>query len=569
MRKQILKLLFFTALLSLLNVNLKGGDIVRKNNEVRITNSDYPETDPVIVVDPTNANNLISSSIQHKLNFGKDNYINSISYSFDKGLTWKRYLSEVFPEEQYRLVLDATENNLLYDSYGKGHLAWLTTLIKTGWGGVDSIIQTITYRYTTDKGRNWNSLKHNLKRVKSNYDVTDDYNGLKNILSSLKLFEYNYNTYVSYSALSTFSNLLNIELFDVRYPDKKIIITPPDSINYMPAYDIKIKDNRVYITYLSAKFFGRSFQQYLGYFEFDLVSKKIENHKIINNVNFMGSTLLRGVITFNIPGLPTDKLNPNPLLNFVGDSVLISWTGSNYSGGGFFPKNNIFICKGKDGEFAEVKRVFEDNNNHQVNYDIRVNDNGKVLLHYYKLEGPFDNLNYNIEPNFMLSFDGINFSQPYRYVSKGFELTHTQNRNFNYGVGYKTNIDIDSSNLYFTWTDGRMNNGDTEIYSAVYPIFNDYRELFEETSIEIDVENLYPNPFNNKICIDITNYIIQKIDISLYDFNGKKLEVLYDGHINLGVNHFEFIIKNYAEGNYFLHFITENDIIYKKLIKVN
>ncbi len=564
-----LKILFLIFILSLFNINLEANHYIKKNNEIRITNSDYSETDPAIAVNPIDPNNLISSSIQHKLNYGRDNYLNAISFSTNKGLTWQRYLPEVLPNEQYRLISDASCNNVLFDIKGKAHLVWLTTLIKTGFGGVDSIIQTITYRYSEDKGKNWKGLKNNIKRVSSNYNVSQNFNGLNENISSVKLFNNEYQTFISYTIFNRTENNLNIELINIDSPDEKVIIPLPDSINYVPNFDIKIKENKAHIVFLSAKFFGWNYQQYIGYYEFDFNKKEIINKSVIHNVNFMGSTLLLGVNTNNIPGLPTNRLNPNPLVNFINDSMLISWTGSNFNTRRFFPKNNIFITKGINGEFSTPKIIFEDTIHHQVNYDLKINNDNNILVHFYNLEGPFDTLNYNVEPKFMLSFDGETYTKPISYISNKYELIHTQNRNFQYGIGYLTNIDMDENHLYFTWTDGRANDGNTEIFAAVYPILVNYDELFNVSKIKIDVQNIYPNPFHNKICIDIENYKLQQIEISLYDFNGKKIETLYDNNLNLGDNHIELEIKNYAEGNYFLSFKTKNDLIYKRLIKIN
>lgn len=573
MNKSILNILLLIILLSFNSSILLTNELITKNNEIRITNSEYSETDPEIIVNPIDSNNLISSSIQHKLNYGVDHFINAISYSLDKGLTWNRYQKEVFPSEKYRMLSNARDNKIIFDSYGKAHLVWLTTLIKTGFGGIDSVIQLVTYRYSTNKGIDWNELDENIDRVKSNYDVSKVFNGLNETFSNLKLIEYNYNVYISYSVHSTYENKASINLVDLRNPKSKINIKLPSKFTYLGNYDLKIKDNKVHIAFLSNDKYPFD-RQVLEYFVYDLLTKNIENHTNIAEVNFMGSTLIPGVISYVLPGLPTEFINPNPLINFINDTILLSWYGADYSKEVRFPKNNVYICKGIDGVFGKAKKVFRDLSHHQCNYDLKINDNGVIIVNYYNLEGPFESsgtkFNYNVEPRFTLSFDkGETFKNPITYVSNSFELTHTLNRNFKYGIGYKTGISIDNNDIYLTWTDGRLQNGNTEIYSSVYPIRYDLNKLFNKENIKINVNNIYPNPFSNQITIEMDNYKIQNINIFLCDYNGKIIKYLYDGHIKVGLNNLIFDLESIAEGNYFLNFKTDGEVIYKKLIKVN
>src|SRR5690606_27833781 len=137
-----IKILFSIVCVSLIHVNLYSDHIVKKANESKITDSDYSETDPEIIVNPLDENNLINSSIQHKLTYGRDNFVNAISYSFDKGLTWHRYKELITPDNEiYRIVTDASDNKLIFDNNGIAHLAWLNTIVKTGYGGIDSVVQ--------------------------------------------------------------------------------------------------------------------------------------------------------------------------------------------------------------------------------------------------------------------------------------------------------------------------------------------------------------------------------------------------------------------------------------------
>lgn len=573
MKSIFFKILCLGLLLAFNSRILLSKNIVLKNNEHRITNSEYSETDPEIIVNPLDNNNLISSSIQHKLNYGIDHYVNAISYSFNKGLTWNRYQEEVLPSEKYRMLSNARDNKLLFDSKGVAHLAWLTTLIKTGFGGIDSVIQVVTYRFSTNKGVSWDKYDFISDRAVANYDVSKEFNGLNETFRNLKLFEYNNDVYVSYSIHSTDSNKASIKLININNSNLNKKIEIPKFYNYLGNYDIKISNNKVHIAFLT--YLSRpTNKQILEYYVYNLESELVEIQKRIYEVNFMGSTLIPGVSSYVLPGLPTEFINPKPLINFINDYVLISWYGTDYSKSQLFPKNNIYLCIGANGEFDVPKKILEDTLNHQVNYDLKVNKNNVILVNYYNLEGPFENeitkYNYFVEPRFILSFDnGNSFSEAITYTENAYELTYTQNRNFKYGIGYKTGVSIDNEDIYLTWTDGRLKNGNTEIYSAVYPIYYKHKDLFNKIDIDVSVNKIYPNPFQTLLNIELENYKLQNIDIILFDFNGKVIKNLYQGNIKVGLNKFAFNFDNLAEGNYFINFQTNGEVIYKKLLKVN
>lgn len=573
MKNIFFKILCLTLLLSFNISILMAKNIFLKNNEIQITNSEYSETDPEIVVNPLDNNNLISSSIQHKLNFGVDHYINAISYSFNKGLSWNRYQNEVLPNENYRMLSNARDNKLLFDSDGVAHLVWLTTLIKTGFGGLDSVIQVVTYRYSTNKGKDWNESAIKTDRVVANYDVSKEFNGLNETFRNLKLFEYNKDVYLSYSIHSTDSSKACIKLININNSKLDKTIEIPKFYNYLGNYDIKIKNNKVHIAFLT--YLSRPInKQVLEYFVYNLETEKIEIQKRIYDVNFMGSTLIPGVTSYVLPGLPTEFINPKPLINFLQDTVLLSWYGTEYYNSFQFTKNNIYICKGIGEVFEKPRKVFNDSINHQVNYDLKINKNNVIIINYYNLEGPFENestkFNYKVEPRFLVSFDNGNiFTNPVAFTENTYDLTYTQNRNFKYGIGYKTGIAIDNDDIYLTWADGRLKNGNTEIYSSVYPIIYNYNDLFNKNNIKINVSNIFPNPFNTQFNIELENYKIQDIEVILYDFNGKVIKNLYKGNIKVGINKLSFEVENLAEGNYFINLHTNGTVVYKKLLKVN
>lgn len=557
-KRIILSLLFISSCIIFNNM------IVYSYDYIKITNSIYSETDAELIINPKNPKNLISSSLQHKYSYGTDNFLNAISYSFDKGLTWSRYQKEILPNEDYRIMIEGKDNTLFFSSDGIAHSVWTNTLVKTGIGGNDSIIQLINYHHSTDGGMTWIESKYNFGRIKSNYNVAKSFNGLKENFRYIKLFESDNNVYLSYS-LQRLSSDGSDEfiLININNPELKYNIPLPDSLYYLGNYDIKIKNNIAYVAFISTRYFLT-----IEYMAFDLLKQKIMKNEKVAYINFSGTTLLPNILSFILPGFPPDKIDPKPLLNFINEDALISWYGNEVSESKFTnQKNNIFVAKQRNGSFTQPRKVFPDSLNHQMLYDLQVNENNVIAIDYYNLSGPFENSDYNVSLNFLFSKDGgESFSNPFKFTND-YKLLQTKNRNFNYGIGYRNSFAIDKNNIYLSWVDGSENNGNTEIVFNTFPINFDYSNT-NVNLLNLNVSNLYPNPFQDEIKVEIFNDKIQKLRIEMFDVNGKFVSLLFNDVVSFGENTIDLKVNNLVGGDYFLICKSDNSTIFKKIIKI-
>ncbi len=81
--------------------------------------------------------------------------------------------------------------------------------------------------------------------------------------------------------------------------------------------------------------------------------------------------------------------------------------------------------------------------------------------------------------------------------------------------------------------------------------------------------NIYPNPFDNSIYVDLFSESTHDIIIDMVDMNGRVIEYLYTGVITAEVEHrFEFNIKaELTPGSYMLRIRTENgELIGREII---
>lgn len=80
---------------------------------------------------------------------------------------------------------------------------------------------------------------------------------------------------------------------------------------------------------------------------------------------------------------------------------------------------------------------------------------------------------------------------------------------------------------------------------------------------------LYPNPGANRITIKFSNLENQKIDINVFDTNGKLQKLLFSGYVSKGPNEFSFTTSELSAGNYFIRIAGNNSgiITSKKFLK--
>ena len=93
------------------------------------------------------------------------------------------------------------------------------------------------------------------------------------------------------------------------------------------------------------------------------------------------------------------------------------------------------------------------------------------------------------------------------------------------------------------------------------PIESDDLSKIDSNGI-LEVENfeirqLYPNPFNPSLNIEIKNSFSEIIKIDIIDINGQLISTLYSGLLNVGIHYFNWNAKFESSGVYFISFSSD------------
>ncbi|PCH67150.1 MAG: hypothetical protein COC01_06380 [Bacteroidetes bacterium] len=134
----------------------------------------------------------------------------------------------------------------------------------------------------------------------------------------------------------------------------------------------------------------------------------------------------------------------------------------------------------------------------------------------------------------------------------------------------------EGTNATLSWTIGEVM---IETYNGSYALltqgFNQPDSIESTIGINrklLDITNfkVYPNPTHNKIIIEYSLERDNRVEISIYDIIGKKLQNIVNKSQNKGDYYYTFDFKefDFQAGNYFLKIVLANEVVVKKVVNL-
>ncbi len=90
-----------------------------------------------------------------------------------------------------------------------------------------------------------------------------------------------------------------------------------------------------------------------------------------------------------------------------------------------------------------------------------------------------------------------------------------------------------------------------------------------EVNIETQDFLVYPNPVTSTVHISFMLKRRQQVSIELFDIQGKKVAILKEGYANAGEQSYGFDVESLPSNVYFVTLKTDNQIVTKKLVKLD
>tara|TARA_B110000444_G_scaffold244115_1_gene263248 strand:- start:821 stop:1882 length:1062 start_codon:yes stop_codon:yes gene_type:complete len=86
------------------------------------------------------------------------------------------------------------------------------------------------------------------------------------------------------------------------------------------------------------------------------------------------------------------------------------------------------------------------------------------------------------------------------------------------------------------------------------------------TPSKFSVSSPYPNPFNSTTYFSIYLEINDYVNISVYDLNGREIDLLFNGERSKGVSEFSWDARNFSSGIYLLRVNNSKGYTFKKIV---
>ena len=85
---------------------------------------------------------------------------------------------------------------------------------------------------------------------------------------------------------------------------------------------------------------------------------------------------------------------------------------------------------------------------------------------------------------------------------------------------------------------------------------------------QFSLESAYPNPFNPTTTLSFSLPIESKVNISVYNLQGREVITLLDGNINAGYHSITWHADNHSSRVYFVKMVADKYVDVQKLILV-
>ncbi|MBL0340732.1 MAG: T9SS type A sorting domain-containing protein [Bacteroidetes bacterium] len=79
---------------------------------------------------------------------------------------------------------------------------------------------------------------------------------------------------------------------------------------------------------------------------------------------------------------------------------------------------------------------------------------------------------------------------------------------------------------------------------------------------------VYPIPCKDELTLSVNAKIRESVTIELYGASGSKLVTLFDGLVDSALSEFNFSLKKFPPGVYYLNCISKRGVVVKWIVKV-
>jgi hypothetical protein len=539
------------------NQELRQGINNTANIETKVAKSVSPESEVHAVINPTDSNNIVLCPIKNS----SSGLVLPIYYTKDFGNTWNQSSFNPVPKDINAKVFGGGDPMFTFDGNGRLYFSWIDlyytkTIYDTSYWG-------LFWAYSDDGGATWTRPDNDIvgfstgNYFQQKFDEVYDKQWMATDMSN-----------------SAYKNTIYISYLKLQMTLKKEFIVlkkkrpTSDSFDFK---DVSISDSTfqdVQFTNMTVDDHGHVHIIFWG--SQDKFTYGIWHSVSTNGGNSFSKPNLISIAQkmTHIKGIDDNRIYP--CTQFVSDptnsTLYASWTTT-----GLDIQNNngadIYFSKSTDeGLSWNAPMIVNNDDKSGVTKDqfyssMSVNKKGILAMSWY--DGRYSSSNtINNDVRYFMTISnnrGLSFEANFPVTSVPTDFRTVGLKNSSFGIGEYNQILLTNSYAIPVWSDGRINDGNLDIYIAFVKLDSTYTGLHDISVIsdKFYLEKIFPNPASERLNIQFYLKESSGMQITIYDMKGKDVKKVNRGTLLQGIHNENINVNDLTPGKYVM--LMESD----------
>lgn len=553
------------------------GNIQFRGDDIGISETMETESEIHAAVNPVDTNNIIVAAMKFTPGQIANNLTFPIYYTEDFGASWNlSSFDGVNDLPTGTLVAGGGDPVIVFDSEGTAYLSWLTLTLDFTF----TFKISLNWAISTDSGATWERQNSPIDEgtvidinnpdsrfVDKQWMAVDQSNSafkdqIYTAYAEIDLTDTTYNILVKHKSLEALDFSEGVEL-----------TTDDFLFAQFSSIDVDASGG-IHVLFAG----GRASDQAFGLFHSHSEDGGQSFSAPVRISTFSLTCFPPGSgVDCDLVGIDSSRVYPSPHLKvdqsggLYDGRIYAVWT-ANGQNQIETAGTDVYISISDDqGTNWTEPRILNDDTNpdlHQFFPSLTINDRGTLVITWYdRREDPT-----NLMTQFFMTYStdgGQSFEPNFAVSSAASDFSSIGQSNGNFGIGEYTQVVSTGSYAMPFWADGRTNDGNIEIFTALIPIDGSpvvgVQEM-QNLSTQFSAIGPYPSPATDQAQLMIELEEASKVQILLLSSDGQLLNVIVNDKLNMGQHLFDLELERLPSGQYFCSIVTDFGFRTKKVI---
>ena len=546
-----------------------------REGDKNLSNSEESESEIHAAINPTDTNNIIVASMRFTEGPLGGALSFPIYYTNDFGQSWDISPFDGVSDQLNSFVLGGGDPIIVFDNDGVAYLSWLTLTVDLSF----SFSITLHWAISNDSGATWERQETLIDNgtLEDLEDPNARFVDKEWMVADLSDSPNKNNVYVAYAEINlsdtTYNILVKSKAADASEFSDAVDITP-EEIVFAQFSSIDVDDaGTVHVMFTGAKEDDTALSLY--HTKSTDGGQSFSAPVTISNLHLPCFPLVESS-PCDIVGIDSSRMYPCPHLRvdksggLHNGNLYAVWTSDGFdtqlSAG-----VDIYFSKSEDSGDSWSSPIILNNDSDAATHNffpsIAVNDQGTLVTTWYDRREDSG----NVLTKYYMTFSrdgGDTFEDDFPVSAESSDFSVIGQANGNFGVGEYTQVVATDYFAIPFWADGRTNDGNVEVYSAVIPLDENITTSIEELgtlSTAFSIKGPWPNPAEGEANIEVSLKEASALEVQLVDVDGKVLRSIQQSDLVAGSYPIRFDLGELPAGTYFIVAKTDFGFRSKKL----